>query len=87
MITSKIVQTSNTLYVTFSPTNYNPVDDSLTSHLEALDTKLELASVGPPPLHIYATMSYKVPDNTQVLYVVPIKVDGDLVVDGTLIKV
>lgn len=87
MITAKVVQTSDTLYTTFEPENYNPEGNSLTDHLEALDQRIALASVGPPPLTIYSNTSYKVPENTQVLYVVPIKVDGTLVVDGTLIKV
>ncbi|WP_374248067.1 hypothetical protein [Thermomonas sp.] len=45
----------------------------------------------PPPAFvptlIPAGTTFTVPANTQALYFIPIRIDGDLVVDGTLVEI
>lgn len=87
MINAKTLPNSDITNVLYEPQNYSAVDESLTEHLKAIDSALALPASGLPPLEVYAGSKYTVPTNTQVLYLIPIKIDGEIVVNGNLIKI
>ena len=79
-----VVYSSVNTRVSYSPLNYvgGPF---LQQHLQGIDAKLSGSSA--PPLHIFAGTTYTVYQNTQVLTVLPIDIDGELVIDGAFFQI
>lgn len=86
-IIGKTIVYSGNLRVDYVPSAYVPANPYLTGHLMGINAALQSVSDPMPPLVIPAGDSYKVKSNKQILYAIPIDVDGDLIVDGVLYQV
>ncbi len=86
-IIGKTVVYSGNLRVNYTPLGYVPVNGTLNGHLAGIDAALSAVLDPMPPLVIPQGTSYKVRENKQILYAIPIQVDGDLIVDGVLYQV